>query len=245
MNTKLLLSSYLKKPLAIALTATLVMSSASTHAQSNTQNNNISTGTFVTSSAIVGAIAGGPIGFVVGMMGSALVKDQIDRHDIKNAEISTSEETIVSLQQNIIHQEENMAELEQLVNKKMALEILFDTGVDDPSIADIEKLRELSLFLSENESFEIELEGHTDHRGSDEYNNILSFERAKSVSSILNGYGITEEQINVRGHGSNQAKSNTDSNEMAKDRRVDIKIVFDTPKQKNTKNLVQLTPNSF
>ncbi len=47
----------------------------------------------------------------------------------------------------------------------------------------------------------IEIQGHTDDRGSDEYNLRLSGERAESVRTYLQGQGIASHRLSARGYG--------------------------------------------
>ena len=152
-------------------------------------------------------------------------------------------EKIVDLEQELLKEQENSNELTELVNQRLSLEILFETGLDDPSIADLEKLRELSLFLLSNPSFKLKLSGHADHRGTDEYNNVLALERAKSVAAALNDYGISDSLISIKGYGSDHAKSKADAAELALDRRVDINIVFDDAEPSSTE--AQIVDISF
>ena len=64
---------------------------------------------------------------------------------------------------------------------------------------------ELNLFaryLNENPSIKIELGGHTDSRGNQEKNNLLSEQRAGAVYTYLIKKGISAERITFKGYGS-------------------------------------------
>ena len=62
-------------------------------------------------------------------------------------------------------------------------------------------LAEFEKFLSDNPGVKISVEGHTDSRGSDEYNRKLSDRRAASVRKWLLDNGIAEERVTSVGKG--------------------------------------------
>lgn len=65
-------------------------------------------------------------------------------------------------------------------------------------------LAEFRKFLSDYPNVKIEVEGHTDSRGSDEYNRDLSERRAASVRRWLIDGGIAEERVTSVGKGEDQ-----------------------------------------
>lgn len=69
---------------------------------------------------------------------------------------------------------------------------------------------------------ELELVGHTDPRGSDEYNKELGISRAESVARYLRDYGVPTTQIEINSLGESQAS--IDAENWPLDRRVDIRI---------------------
>lgn len=62
-------------------------------------------------------------------------------------------------------------------------------------------LAEFKSFLEKNKDVKISVEGHTDSRGSDEYNRKLSDRRAASVRAWLLENGIAEERVTSVGKG--------------------------------------------
>jgi outer membrane protein OmpA-like peptidoglycan-associated protein len=62
-------------------------------------------------------------------------------------------------------------------------------------------LGEFKQFLEKNKDVKISVEGHTDSRGSDEYNRKLSDRRAASVRAWLLSNGIAEERVTSVGKG--------------------------------------------
>lgn len=71
----------------------------------------------------------------------------------------------------------------------------------------------------------IELIGHTDNVGSDEYNLQLSRKRAEAVAAYLVSKGISADRLSVKGFGSENPIADNDTEEgRSKNRRVDIKF---------------------
>ena len=70
-----------------------------------------------------------------------------------------------------------------------------------------------------------EIVGHTDSRGSAEYNKALSENRAQSVADYLYSQGIEESRITVRGEGEESPKATNDTAEgRMENRRVEVII---------------------
>jgi OOP family OmpA-OmpF porin len=70
---------------------------------------------------------------------------------------------------------------------------------------------------------QIEIAGHTDDQGSNEYNMRLSYDRARSVMNYLNMRGISADRMVARGYGEERPiAENTTAEGRAKNRRVEI-----------------------
>lgn len=65
-------------------------------------------------------------------------------------------------------------------------------------------LGEFKTFLEKHPDVAIEIEGHTDSRGSDDYNRDLSERRAASVREWLIGNGIAEDRVSSVGKGEDE-----------------------------------------
>ncbi|PHR22790.1 MAG: hypothetical protein COA38_17755 [Fluviicola sp.] len=72
------------------------------------------------------------------------------------------------------------------------------------------KVKELVNFLAEYPNSSIIVEGHTDRRGSDEYNMNLSKERASTLRLALIKKGIRETQITIEGKGNTDPQDKCD-----------------------------------
>ena len=68
-----------------------------------------------------------------------------------------------------------------------------------------------------------EVAGHTDSKGSDEYNNNLGEKRAISVVEFLNRAGVSSDRLTIRTYGESQPIASNDTEEgQSKNRRVEI-----------------------
>lgn len=76
--------------------------------------------------------------------------------------------------------------------------------------------------LNLDNASEISIQGHTDSKGTDEYNFALGLKRANSVKAYLIKNNISKDKISVTSFGEVSPISNVD----AKNRRVDLKITY-------------------
>ena len=87
-------------------------------------------------------------------------------------------------------------------------------------------LDQVSGVLSQYRDTYIDIYGHTDSTGSDEYNQTLSERRAISVADYLSGRGVQSARIGTRGYGKTQPIASNDTEQgRATNRRVEVKIV--------------------
>ncbi|MEL7003521.1 MAG: OmpA family protein [Bacteroidota bacterium] len=90
------------------------------------------------------------------------------------------------------------------------------------------ELNRLVELLQARGSMTIEIEGHADSIGDDNYNLGLSERRAKSVSTYLSSKGVKAERLSTKGYGEAQPAASNDTAEgRRKNRRVVFKIVTD------------------
>lgn len=80
--------------------------------------------------------------------------------------------------------------------------------------------------LNENPSMRIELSGHTDNRGTEEYNQKLSEDRAKSCVEYLTSKGIAPSRLEYKGYGESKPIDPNNTEEgWANNRRTEFKII--------------------
>lgn len=87
-------------------------------------------------------------------------------------------------------------------------------------------LDKLVAFLTENANIVIQLEGHTDYRGSDRANRRLSGERVEVIQDYLINKGIDKDRVKTKAFGGTMPLVKEDSEEAARlNRRVEIRVV--------------------
>lgn len=209
---------------AIVLATTTLISSNS-FALEESKKGDLKGAAYFTGSAAVGALVGGPLGMVIGAVAGGLYDEQTNKKDLANKKLTRAEDDIAMLENQINEQTVAIVELENKVAKKLEFKVMFPTGVDTLSMEDEQRIESLSDYLKENTHLQVRLDGHADPRGTDEYNNVLSAERAKTVAAALEESGIEKTRINVFFHGSSKAvveDNKQDSYAFA--RRVNIEV---------------------
>jgi len=120
-------------------------------------------------------------------------------------------------------------ELEPIdVGKTVVLENLyFDTDSDVLKNNSTHELSQLASFLRSHPDIIIELGGHTDTQGEEEYNVDLSTRRAESAKRYLTlTEQIREDRIQTTGYGSTVPIASNETEEgRAKNRRTELKII--------------------
>lgn len=89
------------------------------------------------------------------------------------------------------------------------------------------ELNKLIQFMKKNKQIRIEISGHTDNRGTEQYNLKLSRNRAKTVYQYLIDYGdIVPSRLEYRGYGeSKPVRPNKTEEDRAANRRTEFKII--------------------
>jgi outer membrane protein OmpA-like peptidoglycan-associated protein len=84
-------------------------------------------------------------------------------------------------------------------------------------------LREAAKTLKENPSVNVIVEGHTDSKGTEEYNQRLSMRRANAVKDYLVKLGVAANRLTAQGKGESQPVASNDTDEgRAENRRVEL-----------------------
>ncbi|MBT3312601.1 MAG: OmpA family protein [Desulfobacterales bacterium] len=99
----------------------------------------------------------------------------------------------------------------------------FDTGKSEIKSMNSPILDNVVDFMKRNPDLNYSVEGHTDNRGDETYNRMLSDDRAKAVVEYLVKEGIDENRLSSTGYGfSKPIAPNTTSEGRAKNRRTDF-----------------------
>jgi len=101
--------------------------------------------------------------------------------------------------------------------------ILFDLDKATLQGESAQQLQDVVVLLRENPELVLEVQGHTDDQGSDQYNLNLSQRRAETVVTYLGLFGIDSSRLFPKGYGeSTPVMSNATEEGRAKNRRVEL-----------------------
>ena len=104
-------------------------------------------------------------------------------------------------------------------------DVLFDTGSYTLKPATREKLAKISGIVLAHPGLTLQIEGHTDIIGGDEFNQRLSEQRAGSVLEFLAEQGVPTNAMTSRGFGKTQPVASNDTAEgRQRNRRVELVV---------------------
>ena len=162
---------------------------------------------------ILGAVIGGSAGAIIGRNMDKQAEEI--KNDIPGAKVERVEEGI-----------------KVVFNVK----ILFAFSSSDLGDAAKTNLNNLVGVLNKYPNTNIEVQGHTDPRGSDEYNMGLSERRASAVADYLKAQGIVASRITTKGYGESAPAYTNDTDEgMAQNRRVEFLITANDQMKEDAK----------
>ena len=112
-----------------------------------------------------------------------------------------------------------------MARPSISMELQFDFNSSAVSPTDEERLNTVAQALNADRlSIKIfEVIGHTDAKGSSQYNKRLSERRAAAVVGYLVKQGVNENRLMIVGKGESELKNKADS-EAAENRRVEIAV---------------------
>ena len=154
--------------------------------------------------AVVGAAVGGAAGAVIGRQMDKQAEEI--KNNVPNAEVihKPGEEGII-------------------INFNSG--VLFGFDKSDLTPASVKSVEELATILNKYPDTDVLIEGHTDNKGSDEYNMNLSDKRAKTVSDYLRDKNIKSSRLRTVGYGEKQPVASNNSDEgRTQNRRVTFVI---------------------
>ena len=104
-------------------------------------------------------------------------------------------------------------------------DVLFDTGSSTLKPGAREKLAKISGILLAHPGLTLQIEGHTDSVGSDDFNQQLSERRADSVRDFLASQGVGATSMTAKGFGKTQPVASNDNAEgRQRNRRVELVV---------------------
>jgi outer membrane protein OmpA-like peptidoglycan-associated protein len=193
------------------------------------------------SGAAIGALAGGPVGLIIGAAFGGWLGDRFhqerDARTAAERHAGDAQARAESLSQRLKGTEQQLASSEADLKSErsahradleraVALDVRFRTEGSAIDTGDEQRLAELASFVAPLDGTVIRLDGHADVRGTQQYNDALSVTRAESVRDALVRAGMPAERIVVTGEGSAEATAPVeDVDGMAFDRRVAVTVV--------------------
>jgi sortase system peptidoglycan-associated protein len=201
--------------------------------------------------ALLGAIAGGPPGLVLGAFGGSL----IGRHEGMKEQLAQSQQELVLVKQQLMQfQQQALLEAQQMqdeqeveqetasmvasaqpvsmalpvdplsmIEEGFSMTIHFRTGSHYLEDHYREQLTRLSQQLVKLDGVNVQLHGYTDERGNEVLNRTLSEKRVCVISDYLQENGIEYDSIELYAHGEGvQLLTDSDAESMHFDRRVVI-----------------------
>jgi outer membrane protein OmpA-like peptidoglycan-associated protein len=216
----------MKSKILIALAATLALSACTTtnpftgeSQLSNTAGGAlIGTGGGAVAGALIGAAVGGDprvgalIGAGVGGLSGAAIGNYMDKQEAElRAQLQGTGVSVTRVGQQIV--------------LNMPSNITFSTDQSQVQPQFNQTLVSVALVLKKYDKSIIDVYGHTDSQGDDNYNLSLSQRRAVSVATILANQGIDQRRFFIEGKGkTSPIASNATEQGRAQNRRVEIQI---------------------
>lgn len=148
----------------------------------------------------VGAVAGGSVGYYMDVQEAKL------RQQLQGTGVSVTR-------------------MGENITLNMPGNITFRTDSSDLNSSFFSVLDSVSLVLKEYEKTLVEVAGHTDSTGTNEYNQALSERRAQTVGSYLAGKGVLDQRLMIVGAGETRpvaANDTTDGRQL--NRRVELTL---------------------
>jgi outer membrane protein OmpA-like peptidoglycan-associated protein len=141
--------------------------------------------------------------------------------------IPTEQKPIEEDKPDITTTEQQLNEIEYNIGETIKLDnIFFETDKSKLKTESLVELNKLLEMLNKYPNLKIEINGHTDNVGTDEYNLKLSKSRAKAVVDYLIEKSIAETRLTHNGYGSTKPiKTNKTEEGRAQNRRVEFKVV--------------------
>ncbi len=204
----------IKVNIILVLCATLILSGCASM-NKTTKGAAIGTAAGGAAGAIVGKATGNTalgaiIGATVGGATGAIIGHQMDKQ-AKEIEASVPDATVERVGEGIV--------------VEFSSAVLFGFNKSDLSADAMANLDKLVTVLNTYPDTDIEVQGHTDSKGTEEYNQTLSVKRATAVSDYLSTKEIAATRVTVKGFGETVPKYDNETDEgRAQNRRVEFLI---------------------
>jgi outer membrane protein OmpA-like peptidoglycan-associated protein len=105
--------------------------------------------------------------------------------------------------------------------------IYFDFGTTRINAASNNELRLLERYMKQNSNAIVQITGHTDSRGGEDYNQKLSLERSEAIIKLMVARGIKQDRMVARGLGEMQPLASNDDESEGRElnRRTEFELI--------------------
>jgi len=177
-----------------------------------------------TSSTLIGA----GIGAIVGGLTGAAIGNYMDKQEQSMRQaIANSEAATVRREQEIIQGARQQSV--DVLTVTFKSDYLFAVNSSTLLPGAQSELQRVATVIRQYPETNIQIAGHTDSTGSEDYNRRLSEQRAESVKTALIGMGVNPSRLTTIGYGEGRpiASNNTEGGRQ-QNRRVEVRIVPQT-----------------
>lgn len=194
--------------------------------------------------AIIGGLLAGPPGAIIGAVGGswfghretetdrtiATLEKELNAKSIelayKQNELASTKATFQNEFQRVVHSQE-IQSLEKL-SQGISYIIYYKTN-DDSIRQDIRpQIKQLIELIKPYPKIQVQIEGHADSRGSEQYNMALSKKRTDKVRDEFINAGIPDNRLRTHAYGEKQTLADEgDTEAYIFDRRVTINLTLD------------------
>ena len=197
--------------------------------------------------AVIGAAAGGPVGFLLGAAFGGWLGDRFHHEQAAGEELeqrwTSTRKRVTTLEDELgrtrrglaraeLSRREDRQAMTQTLEQAINMQVLFKTGLSALDDAGQQRIERLAELLADMDGIAIEVAGHADARGAEDYNGQLSAERAVAVRDALIRAGVDSDRITTTALGEVQSTATEgDLDGYALERRVDIRLFLTTADQ--------------
>lgn len=163
---------------------------------------------------VIGAVAGAAIGGYIGYRMDQQAKEVADS---LNTTVNNDPNAVLDPNQDLI-----VSHTDNYVKIMFREDMMFETNSSIPTVSANSKIAKVGSVLQKYPNTLVQVVGHTDSRGSYEYNKTLSEKRASNVGNTIFGSGIKNQIFSKGCSFDKPVAPNTNATNMALNRRVEI-----------------------
>jgi len=157
-----------------------------------------------------------------------VVKDTPAKAVTSEKPAQTKEDSLASLEKERLEAERLEAarkKLQEMMDRLMSEDVYLDFDRSELTEEAKTLLTQVGEVLNQEPRFTITVEGHTDARGTEDYNLTLGSARSTKVKEFLSAYGIAAERMETISYGEEKPKQAGESEDaFAKNRRANFRV---------------------